>query len=46
MDRATEVATSQAAVLRAQIEQIRGLREETATEIGQLRELLEARLDG
>ncbi len=47
MDRATEVANSQAAVLRAQIEQIRGrLRDETATEVGQLRELLEARLDG
>ena len=47
MDRATELASSQASVTRAQIEQIRGrLREETVTEIGQLRELLEARLAG
>jgi predicted component of type VI protein secretion system len=47
MDRATEVARSQAAVSRAQIEQIRDRqREETVTQIGQLRKLLEARLDG
>jgi hypothetical protein len=47
MDRATELASSQAVAAREQIEQLRDrLREETATEVGQLRELLEARLDG
>jgi hypothetical protein len=47
MDRATELVSSQAAVTRTQIDQIRGrLREETVTVIGELRELLEARLDG
>ena len=47
MDRATELASEQAAVVRAEIEQIRGrLREETAAEVARLRELLETRLDG
>jgi hypothetical protein len=47
MDRATELASEQAAVIREQIEQTRNrLREETAAEVGQLRELLEARFDG
>lgn len=47
MDRATELASAQAAVAREQIEEIRSrLRHETAAEVGQLRELLEARLDG
>lgn len=47
MDRATELASAQAVIVREEIEQIRGrLRHETAAEIGQLRELLETRLDG
>jgi hypothetical protein len=47
MDRATELASSQAVVNREQIEQLGArLRAETATEVGQLRELLEARLEG
>jgi hypothetical protein len=47
MDRATELASMQAVVIREQIEQTRDrLREETATEVGQLRGLLEARFDG
>ncbi len=47
MDRATELANAQGAVLRDQIEHTRDrLREETAADIGQLRELLEARFDG
>jgi hypothetical protein len=47
MDRATDLVSAQANVLRAELEQIRTrLREEMAAEITQLRELLEARLDG
>ena len=47
MDRATQVASEQGAVLRQYIEHTRDrLREETAAQIGQLRELLEARFDG
>ena len=47
MDRATELASTQADAVREEIEQIRSrLRDETAAEIGQLRELLETRLDG
>jgi hypothetical protein len=47
MDRATELASTQAAAVRAEIEQTRDrLREETAAQVGQLRELLEARFDG
>jgi hypothetical protein len=47
MDRATELASTQAAAVREEIEQIRGrLRQETEAEVGQLRELLEARFDG
>jgi len=51
MDRATALATELASVhvtgVRKEIEQIRGrLREEAATQVEQLRELLETRLDG
>lgn len=47
MDRATELAGMQAAVIREQIEQVRDrLREETEAAVGQVRELLEARFDG
>jgi hypothetical protein len=47
MDRATELANTQPAVIRAEIEQTRDrLREETTADVGQLRELLQTRLDG
>lgn len=46
MDRVTELANMQAAVNRDQVEQTRDrLRQETVAEVGQLRELLEARFD-
>jgi hypothetical protein len=47
MDRATELASTQSAIIREQIEQTRDrLREEAAIEVAKLRELLEARFDG
>jgi hypothetical protein len=47
MDVATELASTQAAAVRDEIEQTRDrLHEETATQVAQLRELLEARFDG
>jgi hypothetical protein len=47
MDRVTELASAYVTGVRKEIEQIRGrLREETATQVAQLRELLETRLDG